>query len=73
MEKEVTVKYDNIVLVVVGEFEKGQDGSYMYPDIDSTFNCYKVLCGGDDIIDILDQRVIDDLEIEAVKTIEGEW
>ena len=52
MKKEVTVEYDNIALVVVGEYEKGQDGSYMYPDFSSDFNCFKVLCGGQDIIDI---------------------
>ena len=31
MNKEITVEYDNIALVVVGEYQKGQDGSYMYP------------------------------------------
>ena len=45
MKKEVTVEYDDIVLVLVGDYEKGQDGSYMYPDISSDFNCHQVLCG----------------------------
>ncbi len=39
MKKEVTVEYDNIALVVVGEYEKGQDGSYMYPTMKYVFGC----------------------------------
>ena len=70
MKKEVTIEYDNIALVVVGEYEKGQDGSYMYPDFSSDF---KVLCGGQDIIDILEQEVIDELENQAIEIIEEQW
>jgi|TARA_R100001463_G_C3488736_1_gene217751 hypothetical protein len=73
MKKEITVEYDNIALVVVGEYQKGQDGSYMYPDFSSDFNCFKVLCGGQDIIDILEQEVIDELENQAIEIIEEKW
>ena len=71
--KEVTLEYDNITLIVVGEYQKGQDGSYMYPDFSSDFNCCKVLCGGQDIIDILEQEVIDELEEQAIEIIEDKW
>ena len=40
MKKEVTVEYDDVVLVVVGDYQKGQDGSYVYPDVSSTFDCH---------------------------------
>jgi hypothetical protein len=73
MKKEVTVEYDNIVLVVVGDYQKGQDGSYMHPDISSDFNCHQVLSGGQDIIDILQQNIIEELEEEAVKNLEEVW
>ena len=73
MKKEVTVEYDDIVLVLVGDYQKGQDGSYMHPDISSDFNCFKVLCGGQDIIDILQQNIIEELEEEAVKNLEEVW
>ena len=70
MKKEVTVEYDDIVLVVVGEFNKGQNGSYDYPSYSSYFDCYQVLCGGQDIIDILGQDVIENLEEQANDIIE---
>lgn len=73
MKKEVTVEYDDIVLVLVGDYQKGQDGSYMHPDISSDFNCYQVLSGGQDIIDILQQNIIEELEEEAVKNLEEVW
>ena len=73
MKKEVTVEYDNIVLVVVGDYQKGQDGSYMHPNINSDFNCHQVLSGGQDIIDILQQNIIEELEEEAVKNLEEVW
>jgi hypothetical protein len=71
--EEVTLVYNDIELVVVGIFNKGQDGSYMYPDFSSDFNCFKVLCGGQDIIDILEQEVIDELENQAIEIIEEQW
>ena len=70
MKKEVTVEYDDIVLVVVGEFNKGQNGSYEYPSFSSYFDCHQVLCGGQDIIDILVQDVIENLEEQANDIIE---
>ena len=73
MKKEVTVEYDDIVLVLVGDYEKGQDGSYMHPDISSDFNCHQVFSGGQDIIDILQQNIIEELEEEAVKNLEEVW
>ena len=73
MKKEVTVEYDDVVLVVVGDYQKGQDGSFMHPDFSSTFDCHKVLSGGQDIINILQQDLIDILEREAVITIEELW
>ena len=73
MKKEITVEYDNIALVVVGEYQKGQDGSYMHPDISSDFNCHQVFSGGQDIIDILQQNIIEELEEEAVKNLEEVW
>lgn len=73
MKKEVTVEYDDIVLVLVGDYQKGQDGSYMHPDISSDFNCHQVFSGGQDIIDILQQDLIDILEGEAVIAIEELW
>ena len=65
MRKEVTLDYDGIILVVIGEFNKGQDGDYEYPSFSNYFDCYEVLCGGQDIIDILEQHIIEDLEEEA--------
>jgi len=73
MKKEVTVEYDNIVLVIVGDYQKGQDGSYEYPSFSSTFDCHQVLSGGQNIIDILEQDLIDILEGQAVITIEELW
>lgn len=73
MKKEVTVEYDDIVLVLVGDYQKGQDGSYMHPDISSDFNCHQVFSGGQDIIDILQQNIIEELEGEAVKNLEEVW
>ena len=35
------------------------------------FDCYEVLCGGQDIIDILEQHIIEDLEEEANQIIEA--
>jgi hypothetical protein len=70
MKKEVTVEYDDIVLVVVGEFNKGQYGNYEYPSYSNSFDCHKVLCGGQDIIDILEQHIIEDLEEKATLIIE---
>ena len=73
MRKEVTVEYDDVVLVIVGDYQKGQDGNYMYPDVSSTFDCHQVLSGGQDIIDILEPYLIDILEREAVITIDELW
>lgn len=73
MKKEVTVEYDDIVLVLVGDYQKGQDGSYMHPDISSDFSCHQVFSGGQDIIDILQQNIIEELEEEAVKNLEEVW
>ena len=73
MKKEVTVEYDDIVLVLVGDYQKGQDGSYMHPDISSDFNCHQVFSGGQDIIDILQQNIIEELEEKAVKNLEEVW
>ena len=39
----------------------------------SDFNCFQVLCGGQDIIDILEQEVIDELENQAIEIIEEQW
>ena len=73
MKKEVTVEYDDVVLVLVGDYQKGQDGSYEHPSFSSTFDCHQVLSGGQDIIDILEQNLIDILEGQAVITIEELW
>ncbi len=71
--EEVTLIYDDIELVVVGEFNKAQYGGYEYPSFSSYFDCHKVLCGGQDIIDILEPKVIEDLEEEANQIIEEQW
>tara|TARA_R110000822_G_scaffold26339_2_gene79314 strand:+ start:1113 stop:1331 length:219 start_codon:yes stop_codon:yes gene_type:complete len=71
MRQEVTIIYNDIELIVVGEFNKGQDGSYEYPSFSCYFDCHKVLCGGQDIIDILEQNIIEDLEEEANQIIEA--
>ena len=68
--EEVTLVYNDIELIVVGEFNKGQDGSYEYPSFSCYFDCHKVLCGGQDIINILEQNIIEDLELLAIDKIE---
>lgn len=68
--EEVTLVYNDIELVVVGVFNKAQKGSYDYPSLSSYFDCYKVLCRGQNIIDILETPIIEDLEEEANKIIE---
>jgi hypothetical protein len=70
MRKEVTVQYDDIILIVIGEFNKGQDGNYEHPSYSNYFDCYEVLCGGQDIIDMLEQHIIEDLEEKATLIIE---
>ena len=45
----------------------------MHPDISSDFNCHQVFSGGQDIIDILQQNIIEELEEEAVKNLEELW
>ena len=71
--EEVTLVYNNIELVVVGIFNKAQYGGYEYPSFSCYFDCHKVLCGGQDIIDILEPKVIEDLEEEANQIIEEQW
>lgn len=71
--EEVTLVYNDIELVVVGIFNKGQNGGYEYPSFSCYFDCHKVLCGGQDIIDILEPKVIEDLEEEANQIIEEQW
>ena len=68
--REATVIYDNIELTLVGQFYEGDDRTYMYPGSCSDFNLCKVLHGGEDIIDLLADYVIDNLELEAIKEIE---
>lgn len=67
---EIIVNYDNITLVLIGIYQKGDDRTYMYPGSDSDFNLCEVLCGGQDIIDMLMTDTIMDLEILAVEQIE---
>ena len=43
MDEEITLIYNDIELVIVGVFNKGQNGSYDYPGYGSYFDCYKVL------------------------------
>jgi len=68
--KKITVEYENIDLVLHGEHYEGEERTYMYPGGDEDFTIYKVFCGGQDIMDILEQHIIDDLEIIAIKEIE---
>tara|TARA_R110000803_G_scaffold209356_1_gene278857 strand:+ start:277 stop:504 length:228 start_codon:yes stop_codon:yes gene_type:complete len=70
MKKEVTVEYDDIVFVLIGEFNKGQYGNYEYPSFSNSFDCHKVLCGGQDIIGILEEHIIEDLERKASEIID---
>lgn len=70
MEEEITLIYNDIELVILGVFNKGQNGSYDYPGYASYFDCYKVLCRGQNIIDILEQNIIEDLEEEANQIIQ---
>ena len=62
-----------LVGVLYHKYFDAYNGSYMYPDFSSDFNCFKVLCGGQDIIDILEQEVIDELEQQAIEIIEEKW
>jgi len=68
--KEIYIEYDNIELTLIGNYTKGDANNYSYPGSDSCFDCHQVLCGGQDIIDMLIPDVIMDLEIYAVEKIE---
>tara|TARA_R110002153_G_scaffold46333_2_gene130737 strand:+ start:6681 stop:6896 length:216 start_codon:yes stop_codon:yes gene_type:complete len=68
--KEIYIEYDNIELTLTGNYTKGDASNYSYPGSDSCFDCHQVLCGGQDIINILEQNIIEDLELLAIDKIE---
>lgn len=68
--REAIIVYDNVELTLKGQYYEGDDRTHMYPGSDSDFNLCEVLCGGQDIIDLLADSVIDDLELEAATSIE---
>ena len=68
--KEVYIEYDNIELILIGSYTKGDERTYSYPGSDSFFDCNQVLCGEQDIINILEQNIIGHLELLARDKIE---
>tara|TARA_R110000744_G_scaffold56031_2_gene118221 strand:+ start:3531 stop:3770 length:240 start_codon:yes stop_codon:yes gene_type:complete len=70
--KEITIQYNDLVLVLVGEFYEGEERTHMYPGSETDFNIYKVFCGKQDVVDILEQNIIDELEIIAINQIQEE-
>ena len=70
--RETTIVFNGIALVLRGQFYGGESRTYATPPSDSDFSVSEVLCGSQDIIDILDENVLQEIEILAVKEIEEE-
>ena len=68
--KEIYITYEEIELVLIGNYSKGDESSHVYPGSDNCFDCLEVLCGGQDIIDILEEHIIEDIEKLALSKIE---
>ena len=71
--KEVYIEYDNIELILIGSYTKGDKRTHSYPGSDSCFDCEQVLCGGQEIKNKLEQNIIEHLELLAIDKIEEIW
>jgi len=65
--EETTVIYDSVTLVLRGKFEAGSNGSYFDAPEPRYFEIHEVMCGKQNIMDILDTDVLLELEELAVQ------
>lgn len=65
--EEATVIYDSVTLVLRGKFEAGSTGDYFDAPEPRYFEIHEVICGKQNIIDILDTDVLLELEELAVE------
>ena len=65
--EETTVIYDSVTLVLRGYYEAGSRGSYLEAPEPRYFQIHEVICGKQNIIDILDTDVLLELEELAVQ------
>tara|TARA_R100000329_G_scaffold104015_1_gene85406 strand:- start:17591 stop:17830 length:240 start_codon:yes stop_codon:yes gene_type:complete len=70
--REITVIYDNITLVLRGQYFEGCEGTYIDAPEPTEFHIYSVYCGKQDIIDLLDEDTLNDLEEKAVERMKEE-
>tara|TARA_R100000805_G_C3619649_1_gene122847 strand:+ start:48 stop:266 length:219 start_codon:yes stop_codon:yes gene_type:complete len=67
---ETTIIYDSVTLVLRGHYEAGRHATYLDAPEPRYFEIYEVVCGKQNIIDILDDNVIKELEQLAVEQYE---
>ncbi len=65
--EEATVIYDSVTLVLRGNFESGRHGTYYDAPEPRYFEICEVVCGKQNIIDILDNKVLEELEELALE------
>lgn len=67
---EITIIYDTVTLVLRGNYEAGRDATYFDAPEPRYFEICEVVCGKQNIIDILDDNVVKELEELAVEQYE---
>ena len=64
---ETTIIYDSVTLVLRGHYEAGRDSTYFDAPEPRYFEIQEVVCGKQNIIDILDENILKELEELALE------
>jgi len=64
---ETTIIYDSVTLVLRGHYEAGRDSAYFDAPEPRYFEIQEVVCGKQNIIDILDENILKELEELALE------
>lgn len=70
--REITITYYGVTLDVKGQYYEGCDATYMYPADPTEFQASAILCGEQDISDLLDGNTITEIENLAAQQIQDE-
>ena len=69
-KETITVKYRDIYLICVGYFTSRCPGDYHTAPSPAEFEAHKILVEDTDIMDLLDYQLIEEIEQQAVESIE---
>ena len=70
--REIRITYSGVTLDIKGQYYEGCNATYMYPADPTEFQSTAIVCGDQDITDLLDGDTITEIENLAAQQIQDE-